>query len=350
MTDGPDGFGRERISTDASQLCRGRAGEIRGARRPASGFWENPVILDFDASVLPLDADEIRIPLSGWQESIRFGCTRRRYAALEAHLEKALPPAYGCVFTGSGDYHHLSLSLLRILARRRNFAPASLDLAVCDNHPDNMRYPFGLHCGSWVRHAAELDCVRHIHVIGITSADIGLARAWENYLTPFIRRKLFYWSVGPRAAWLALLGRGGHGRSFASADALLKSVAPVLRNSAAVYLSMDKDALAPGVARTNWDQGVLEAAHLEKLIRACSGRLAGCDVTGDVSSYAYAGIFKRVLSRLDGRTALDAETVASWRSAQQKINIRLMECLRIAAHAEPRPVGKNGRHRPYPKH
>ncbi len=301
--------------------------------------WPPPVILDFDASVLPLRAGEIRIPLGDWQEKIRFGCTARRYAELEAHLESTLPQKYGCVFTGSGDYHHLSLYLLRRLAHRERLAPASLDLVVCDNHPDNMRYPFGLHCGSWVRHAAKLACVRRIHVTGITSPDIGLARAWENYLSPFIRKKLFYWSVGRRANWLGLLGRSGHGRSFDSADALVAAFVPVLRESAAVYLSIDKDVFDPAVARTNWDQGVFAPRHVEAILRGCSRRPAGCDITGDVSAYAYAGRFKRLLSRLDGQAAPDAETSASWRLAQQKMNIRLLEFLRTAGEAAQRPLG-----------
>ena len=291
---------------------------------------ERPVILDFDASVLPLEAGETRIPLSDWQETIRFGCTLRRYAALEARLDSLMPSEYGCVFTGSGDYHHLSLYLLKRLARRERFAPASLDLVVCDNHPDNMRYLFGLHCGSWVRHVAQLPCVRRVHVVGITSPDIGPAHAWENYLTPFVQKKLFYWSVGRRAAWLGLLGRRGHGRSFDSADGLIAAFAPVLRESEAVYLSIDKDVFDPAVARTNWDQGVFAPEHVEEIMRGCSGGLAGCDITGDVSAYAYAGRFKRLLSRLDGQAAPDTGSLERWRTVQQKVNVRLLELFRIA--------------------
>ena len=159
-----------------------------------------PVILDFDGSVLPVAEGERRIPLGSWQEAIRFGCTRRAFSALEAHLEGVLPVDCGCAFMGSGDFHHVTLIPLRRLCRR--LPPASLDVVVFDNHPDNMRYPFGIHCGSWVSHAALLPSVRRVHVIGITSGDIGLAHAWENRLTPFLRRKLTYWSVGTDAAWL----------------------------------------------------------------------------------------------------------------------------------------------------
>ncbi|MDR3073747.1 MAG: hypothetical protein LBV01_03340 [Deltaproteobacteria bacterium] len=286
-----------------------------------------PLILDFDASVLPLGAGESRIPLDGWQEKIRFGCGLRAYAGLETHLDRLLPPAYGCVFTGSGDYHHLSLFLLKRLARDGGLGPASLDLAVCDNHPDNMRYPFGLHCGSWVRHAAGLACVRQIHVVGITSPDIGPAHAWENYLLPFARKKLFYWSVGRRANWLALLGRGEHGRAFDSADALLAALVPVLRESPALYLSVDKDVFDPAVARGNWDQGIFRPEHMEAVIRSCASRLVGCDITGEASTYAYAGRFKRFLSRLDGQKTPEPGELESWQADQQQLNIRLLDLL-----------------------
>ncbi|MCL2457376.1 MAG: hypothetical protein FWF31_00715 [Desulfobulbus sp.] len=287
-----------------------------------------PVILDFDDSGPPLSPDTLRIPLSDWQESIRFGCTLRNYAALASRLDGLMPLECGCVFTGSGDYHHLSLYLLRRLARHRDLVPGCLDVVVCDNHPDNMRYPFGLHCGSWVRHAVALACVRHIHVIGITSADITLAHAWENYLAPFVRKKLFYWSVGRRAAWLGLLGRRAHSRSFDSAGELVAAFTPVARDSGCLYLSIDKDVLSPAVARTTWDQGVFGLEDLEMVIRACSGKLAGADITGDVSAYAYGGVFKRLLCRLDGQRGLDAATSASWQKVQLAVNARLLALLR----------------------
>ena len=74
-----------------------------------------PVILDFDGSVLPVAEGERRIPLGSWQEAIRFGCTRRAFSALEAHLEGVLPVDCGCAFMGSGDFHHVTLIPLCLL-------------------------------------------------------------------------------------------------------------------------------------------------------------------------------------------------------------------------------------------
>jgi len=188
-----------------------------------------------------------------------------------------------------------------------------------------MLYLFGLHCGSWVRHAAALSFVRHIHVIGISSPDIGFAHAWENCLIPFMRRKLWYWSVGQNANWLKLFRRGDHSRSFDSASALISAFMPVLQESPAVYLSIDKDVLSRSIVCTGWDQGVFEPKHLEAVLQACSGKLVGTDITGDISVYGYAGRLKKILSRLDGRKPQDTAALESWQAEQRAVNIRLLD-------------------------
>ena len=83
-----------------------------------------PVILDFDGSVLPVAEGERRIPLGSWQEAIRFGCTRRAFSALEAHLEGVLPVDCGCAFMGSGDFHHLSWLLIERCIAQGGYSPA----------------------------------------------------------------------------------------------------------------------------------------------------------------------------------------------------------------------------------
>src|SRR5258708_28144195 len=49
------------------------------------------------------------------------------------------------------------------------------------SHPDNMRFPWGVHCGSWVRRVALHPAVSHVHVAGITSGDIGRAHRSEEH-------------------------------------------------------------------------------------------------------------------------------------------------------------------------
>lgn len=296
-----------------------------------------PLILDFDASVQPFDAAELRLNLRDWEEAVRFGTTNACYRRLGACLTQRMPNDYGCVFTGSGDFHHLSLFLLRHLAVMQALGPKTLDVVVCDNHPDNMRYLFGLHCGSWVRRAAALPAVRHIHVVGMTSPDITATHAWENYLTPFLRKKLTYWSVGIKADWLRFIGRGAQARSFASAEALLVEFLPVVKNMAHVYLSLDKDVLTTEEITTNWDQGVFRFEHLKAVIAACGQALCGADVCGDISYYRYKSAFKNMLAGLDGQshTLTPAELNAA-QEKQRRLNRAIVNLLQQGA-ARPAP-------------
>src|SRR6185436_2819734 len=128
-------------------------------------------VLDFDGSVRA-PAGSITWHLEEGQEGIRFGCSRARLHGLDARLPRNLPIANQVTFLGSGDFHHVSALL--VARALRLWKP--LEVVVLDNHPDNMRYPFGIHCGSWVRHVAAMPGVEHVHVLGITSGDVALGR------------------------------------------------------------------------------------------------------------------------------------------------------------------------------
>lgn len=294
-----------------------------------------PLILDIDHSVSRLRTNEVRCELAAWQEAVRFGCSWRVFASLELALQGCLPERYHGVFFGSGDFHHLSFFLLKEAAKRYRLSPGSLDVIVLDNHPDNMRYPFGIHCGSWVSHAAQLQCVRRVHVVGITSSDISLVHAWENRLAPLWNRKLVYWSVGVHAGWLSCLGRAGQIRTFADADTLVKELEHAIREADRLYLSIDKDVLSPETVPTDWDQGVFTLEHVQRIACLCSGdaaeqhaRLVGFDITGECSSYTFKSPFKRFLTRLDGRAASpDQNTLCAAQEEHRRINEKLLSCL-----------------------
>ena len=211
---------------------------------------KQPLVLDFDASARALPGAGV-LALAQWQQRIRFGCSLRAMVALRHELVMRMPPDPGPVFIGSGDFHHVSLLLVERLA-----AHGPLDVVVLDNHPDNMRYPWGIHCGSWVSHVARLPFVRHAQVMGITSPDVSLRHALENRLLPLWRGKLAYWCLGLDVRWARPLGLGAAIRSFGSTRAMLDAFAEQQAVAcAAAYLSIDKDVLSAQVARTNWDQG-----------------------------------------------------------------------------------------------
>lgn len=281
-----------------------------------------PVVLDIDGSVGPLP-DGLVLPLADWQEAIRFGCslaTMRRFRAL---LDAQLPARHGTVFTGSGDFHHLSWPLIARLA------PATpIQVVVLDNHPDNMRFPFGVHCGSWVRRVAALPFVEHVHVLGITSQDIGAGHAWENYLAPLLRGRLTYWSMGVDTGWSRRLGIARAFRGFDTPDALVDGFVEHQRTQARPsYLTIDKDAFAPEVAHTNWDQGRLQLEHALALIASLRHGLAGSDINGEVSHYRYRTWWKRRLSAMDEQPAIDPAQVAGWQAQQHALNLKLLAAI-----------------------
>lgn len=297
---------------------------------------QRPVVLDVDGSVGNL-LGELRLPLAQWQEGVRFGCGLSRFAQFSAELSAALPRHHGTVFMGSGDFHHLSWPLIERCIAQQGFAPdrpphQRLRVVVLDNHPDNMRFPWGVHCGSWVRRVALHPAVAQVHVAGITSGDIGRKHAWENYLAPLRAGKLTYWSCGVDTGWARRVGAAQAFRSFGSVAELAQALARMLSEQPQpTYLSIDKDVFAPEVVRTNWDQGRMLEGDARRIIAALHGQIVGSDVTGDVSSWRYTTWWKRLMSAGDGQdTEIDAATLAHWQAGQHVFNQRLFEQIAAA--------------------
>ena len=217
---------------------------------------DQPLVLDVDNSVGPL-GNELRLPLQHWQERVRFGCGLATFKRFAAELQSQLPAQFGTALMGSGDFHHLSWPLIEHCIAQHGFsAQRPLRVVVLDNHPDNMRFPWGVHCGSWVRRVAMHPAVSHVHVAGITSQDIGSGHAWENYLTPLRAGKLSYWSSGVDTRWAARVGANAGFKNFSSVSELSAALAQMLNaQNQPTYLSIDKDVFAADVVRTNWDQG-----------------------------------------------------------------------------------------------
>lgn len=300
-----------------------------------------PVVLDLDGSAGAPPGAQV-LPLRDWQEPLRFGCSRALLRRFAETVLPSLPADPGTVFTGSGDFHHLTLPLVERLGavRRARGDSAPIDVIVFDNHPDNMRFPFGIHCGSWVRDVARLPFVRQVRVLGITSGDVSWAHAWENHWQPLARGRLRYDCVGVDIGWAAWVGLGHAFRRFDSVGELIDRFVAEQSGranatdgetgvSAPVYLSIDKDVLDPQEVRTNWDQGRMRSAELLRAIDALRGRIVGSDVTGDVSQHRYATAWKRWLSAVDAQPTIFDAQLAAWRGPQQALNAVL--AARIAA-------------------
>ena len=280
------------------------------------------LILDFDGSVKSLPGAEV-VALGNRQETIRFGCRLRALRDLGHDLAPVLNNRPSVVFLGSGDYHHVSY----LLIERLRALDTRIQVVVFDNHPDNMRYPFGIHCGSWVWHVSRLPFVARVHVAGITSTDVEAGHLWENHLGPLYSGKVIYWCVQRDLSAMRRLGMR-HSRAFPSMSALIEALSATLAAaSEPVYLSIDKDVLARDIVQTNWDQGIMRLEELAAAIRLLQGRVLASDVTGDVSSYRYRSRFKRFLSGLDRQPEISERTLDDWQTRQQEVNSQLLTLL-----------------------
>lgn len=280
------------------------------------------VVLDIDHSVGPLP-NRLVVPLEHWQESLRFACSLGTLDRFRRVLDETLPIDHATVMLGSGDFHHLTWPLVERVAAQRSF-----QVVVLDNHPDNMRFPFGVHCGSWVRRVAMLPQVSHVHVVGIGSGDIGLGHAWENYLAPLRRGRLTYWSAGVDVRWARRVALGRAFRGFDDVSTLVDAfVDQQYANPQPVYLSIDKDVFGADVARTNWDQGRMQLAQAAAIIESLRGGLVGSDITGEISAYRYQSWWKRRLSAIDEQPAVDPRELAGWQAQQHALNLDLLQAI-----------------------
>jgi hypothetical protein len=279
-----------------------------------------PMVLDFDHSVGSIPTAKV-IDLAGWQETIRFSCSMSQLSALGSHLQPMLREQQGTVFLGSGDFHHVSLPLIERFAGR-----GPIDVILFDNHPDNMRFPFGVHCGSWVRHVTLLPFVRHVQVMGITSVDVSAPNALANYLGPLRSGKLSYWCLEVDIRWAAMLGLDHAILRFATVSAMLDRFAEQRRRSGKeVYLSIDKDVLGQDIAQTNWDQGRMRDTELFAAIELLQGQLVGSDITGEVSTYRYSSWWKRWVSALDKQPKIDSARLPILQTQHHALNLSLLE-------------------------
>jgi hypothetical protein len=216
---------------------------------------------------------------------------------LTASLESERADQPTITFYGSGDFHHVSLALVRRLRTPFN-------LLVLDKHPDWMRgIPF-LHCGTWLRHAARLPLVQHVfHVGGELDFDNSfrwlapwkLLRSAKIRLFPAARRFTRWpWRYIPHEPLRAT-------SSSAGANRIAQLLRPY-RGALArwpLYVSIDKDVMTVADAVVNWDSGVLtlqEAiAVVQGFLAAARGRLAGVDITGDWSPVRLRDWPRRIL-------------------------------------------------------
>jgi arginase family enzyme len=300
--------------------------------------------LDLDGSIVPqtelLERSAATVlPLSGWGPRLRMGCGHRPFRGFERDLARLAGAASDdeplLTFCGSGDFHHVSLALLRR-------QPRPCNLLVIDNHPDWMRGVPLLHCGTWLYHAARLPQVARVFHVG---GEVDFDNAWR-WLAPWPLLRSGKITVLPAVrcfhvgGWRKVRHEALRPAPDRRADRarLEQWLRPFRAELAArpLYVSLDKDVFGPDESVVNWDSGRLTADEVREVLRAflSAADLAGMDVVGDWSPVHVAGLLRRALHRTEHPPLTVDVTEATRRN--QALNLLLLETVKEALAVPPR--------------
>jgi hypothetical protein len=300
-------------------------------------------VMDLDGSICSQHVlmDRLRptvLPVAPWGPRIRMACAFRRFQRFERALGALAPePASDApilTLCGSGDFHHVSLALLRRLR-------GSFNLLVVDKHPDWMRaIPF-LHCGTWLYHATALPQVGRIFHVG-GELDFDNHYRW---LAPWPHLRSGRITVIPavrrfrRGNWAGVDNEPLRPAADAEATAeRLEAVVQAFRahlQQRPLYISVDKDVLLEGDAAVNWDSGQLRLTEVQAVLvaflRAARGMLAGMDIVGDWSPVRVQGVLRRLLHRTEHPALVIDPAEAARRN--ERANLSLVAAVRRALDA-----------------
>ncbi len=191
---------------------------------------------------------------------------RRRIA------DAGIKDADGIHFFDNGNYHYISKIWTDMVQE-------PFSLVIFDHHPDMQAPRFGniLSCGGWVKKVLEENkFVNNVVIIGVA-----------DHLAEEIRKEI---ASHPADARNDLQHKVTFIRESELPTVTLEGRSPDrvhstfhIPHSTPVYLSIDKDALSPACAATNWDQGSLDVATLKKIIEdlAASHKIIGVDICGE---------------------------------------------------------------------
>ena len=197
--------------------------------------------------------------------------------------------APGIHFFDNGNYHYMSK-----LWTDRLQEPFTL--IVFDHHPDMQPPRFGgiLSCGGWVKEVLDHNkFIQNVVIIGV-----------KDELVETVREELSQSGEANILDKVSFITESKIlNETFASAGMTSNnsvSQKPVIQKpiileptgdrihlssniSPNIYISIDKDALAPAYAATNWDQGSLSTESLKKIITelAANYKILGIDICGE---------------------------------------------------------------------
>jgi hypothetical protein len=294
-------------------------------------------VIDLDGSITAQDRvlrtfePEVH-ELRRWGPRLRLACRWKRFYRFERRLDRDLG-ARACLdpyitLLGSGDFHHVTLALLRRLRQPFN-------LLVLDKHPDWLRGLPMLHCGAWLNHAARLPNVRRIFHLG-GDKDFDNACRWlaprkllesgKIVTLPAMRTfQTGFWRGLPHQPLRPHFDR------IVDRDRLEELLWPYLEelDRLPLYISLDKDVMWMPESITNWDSGQLDLTEVQEILqfflKAAGNDLIGMDIVGDWSRVATQGLVRRLLHRLaHPEQRIDAEQA---RLCNERTNLMLLRFL-----------------------
>ena len=166
-------------------------------------------------------------------------------------------------FFDNGNYHYMS----KLWTDR---VQEPFTLIVFDHHPDMQPPRFGgiLSCGGWVKEVLDNNkFIQNAIIIGV-----------KNELVETIREEL---SQSGEASILEKVTFIKESELSILSSLICSDFVNVL--SPNLYISIDKDALSPSYAVTNWDQGSLTLDALKNCITALTTnrKILGIDICGE---------------------------------------------------------------------
>ncbi len=192
---------------------------------------------------------------------------RRRFA------DAGIKDAGGIHFFDNGNYHYMSKIWTDMVQE-------PFSLVVFDHHPDMQEPRFGniLSCGGWVKKVLEENkFIGNVVIIGVA-----------DHLVEEIREELSQagdTSTLDKVTFIkeSEIRETGSPTSFSRMRESLRSPTKSGMTEGRIYISIDKDALSPAYAATNWDQGSLDVAALKEIIAglATNHKIIGVDICGE---------------------------------------------------------------------
>ncbi len=208
-------------------------------------------------------------------------CDDEAVTAIRKQIASAgITDAGGIHFFDNGNYHYMSKIWTDMVQE-------PFSLVVFDHHPDMQAPRFGniLSCGGWVKKVLdENQFINNVVIIGVADHLVDEIRAELSQAgDPDILDKVTFIKESE-------VRETGTPSSFSRTSTSFSRMRESLRfptesgmTEGRIYISIDKDALSPTYAATNWDQGSLDIATLKEVIAclATSHKIIGVDICGE---------------------------------------------------------------------